>query len=204
MGQDTEELKRDIEHTRADMSTTLDAIGDRVTPGRVVERNKNKVKNTVGSVRDRVMGTAHDAKSALTDTASSAGESASSGIETVKGASDAVRSHTQGAPLVTGAIAFGIGFLVAAAFPASASEKDTSAKVVDALEPVKSQLTEAAHEVADHLKEPMKETADAVKTAATDGVDAVKSAAQDASEATKDQAKGSVEKVKSESTSDNV
>ncbi|MEO6126569.1 MAG: DUF3618 domain-containing protein [Ilumatobacteraceae bacterium] len=196
MGQDTEELKRNIETTRAEMSGTIDAIGDRVIPGRVMERNKNKVRAGVGNLRESVMGTAHDAKAKLTDTAGSVGESASTGIDSVKHAPDTIREQTQGAPLITGAIAFGVGFLIAAAFPPSASEKEASAKVMEALEPVKEQLTEAAHEVADHLKEPAKEAAANLKSAATESAQAVTSAAQQATETTTDQAKQAVDSIK--------
>ena len=47
MGQSTEELKRDIEQTRADMSGTLDAIEDRVSPSRMIQRRKNRVAESV-------------------------------------------------------------------------------------------------------------------------------------------------------------
>ena len=50
MGQSTEELKRDIEHTRADMSGTLDAIEDRVSPSRMIQRRKNRVAESVHRV----------------------------------------------------------------------------------------------------------------------------------------------------------
>ena len=44
MGQSPEELKQDVESTRADLSDTLDAIGDRVSPGRMIERRKNRMR----------------------------------------------------------------------------------------------------------------------------------------------------------------
>ena len=81
-------------------------------------------------------------------------------------------SQTQGAPLVAGVIAFAAGFLVAAAFPPSQSEKDVvSDKLADKVEPIKAQLKQTGQEVAEHLKEP-----------ATDAVQSVKSAAQDAAQ----------------------
>ena len=67
MGQDTEELKRGIEDTRQDMSATLEAIGDRVSPGRMVQRKKNRMMESVSSVRERVMGTASSAKEKLAE-----------------------------------------------------------------------------------------------------------------------------------------
>ena len=42
MGQTAEQLKEQIAGTRDDLSETLDAIGDRVSPGRVIERRKNR------------------------------------------------------------------------------------------------------------------------------------------------------------------
>ena len=58
MGQDADQLKREIEDTRGELGGTLDAIGDRLSPGRMVERRKNRMMNGLHNVRDRVMGTA--------------------------------------------------------------------------------------------------------------------------------------------------
>ena len=44
MGQSPEELKDEIESTRADLGDTLEAIGDRVSPGRVIERRTARVR----------------------------------------------------------------------------------------------------------------------------------------------------------------
>ena len=101
MGQTAEQLKEQIAGTRDDLSETLDAIGDRVSPGRVIERRKNRMSAGVRSALDRVMGTAHDAADAVRDTPSTVG------------------SSTQGAPLVAGGIAFAAGFLLAVALPPS-------------------------------------------------------------------------------------
>ncbi len=188
MGQDTEELKRHIESTRAEMSGTLEAIGDRVSPGRIAQRNKNRVITGAQSIKDRVMGTASGAQHAVTDTAAHAADS-------VKEVPDVVVEKTQGAPMIAGALAFGVGFLVAAAFPPSAKEKELSAKVIDAIEPAKEQLIESAHELADNLKEPALEAAQAVKTAASSGAEAVTSTAKDAAQETKDHAAGAVDSV---------
>ena len=86
MGQTTEELRQQIADTRGDLTDTLDAIGDRVSPGRVIERRKNRMTAGVRSTLDRLMGTAHDAADAVRDTPGSVG------------------SSTQGAPLVAGGV----------------------------------------------------------------------------------------------------
>ena len=145
----TDDVKREIEATRNELGGTIEAIGDRVIPGRVIERRKNQVSQGARSVIDRVMGTAHDAREAV----SGAGEA-------VGGAPGAVLSQTQGAPMVAGVIAFAAGFLAAAIFPPSQSEKDVvSDKLADKVEPLKAELKQSGQEIADHLKEP---AADAV------------------------------------------
>ena len=72
MGQDADQLRRDIEHTRDGLSDTLDAIGDRVSPGRVIERRKNRASQSIQSLRDRVMGSAADATDSISDATGSA------------------------------------------------------------------------------------------------------------------------------------
>jgi hypothetical protein len=199
MGQDTEQLKRDIEGTRSDMSATLDAIGDRVSPGRVVERNKNKVIVGARSLKDRVMGTASETQEHLADTAQSARDAlsgaASQATDAVKHMPDAVVHHTEGAPMVAGAIAFGVGFLIAASMPSSQAEVTASAKLLESLEPIKQDLTETAHDMAEHLKEPAIEAAQSVKDAAAEGAHAVADTARDSAQQTTQHAKESIDAV---------
>ena len=55
MGQSATELKQEIAQTRQNLGETLDAIGDRVSPGRMVERRKNRMARGFQNVRDRVI-----------------------------------------------------------------------------------------------------------------------------------------------------
>ena len=41
------------------MSETIDAIEDRVVPGRIIERKRQAAREWTGGLRDRVMGSAH-------------------------------------------------------------------------------------------------------------------------------------------------
>jgi hypothetical protein len=199
MGQDTQQLRREIEVTRSDMTDTLDAIGDRVSPGRVAQRQKNKVVGTVRSVKDRVMGTAQETQSHLAHSVDSVRGTVTGAAEqttdTVKHLPDAVAHRTEGAPMVAGALAFGVGFLVAAALPASESEKEMSAKVMETLEPVKEEVVGAAQDMAHNLKQPAMEAAQTVKDAAAEGAQAVGSTVRDAADETKQRATESVQAV---------
>jgi hypothetical protein len=133
----------------------------------------------------------------VSDTTQSLTESAGEAKDAVAHAPQAVAQKTQGAPMIAGAIAFGVGFLIAAAFPPSKKEIAASANLMDSLEPVKDQLKESARDMADNLKQPAIDAAQSVKEAASSGVEEVKSTTKDAAEQTKQQAAGAASTVKS-------
>jgi ElaB/YqjD/DUF883 family membrane-anchored ribosome-binding protein len=195
MGQSAEELRRDIEYTRQDLGETLDAIGDRVSPGRMVERRKNRVVNGLTSVRDRVMGTASDAGHTVGDTAGSA-------VDTIKGAPDTVVQQTQGNPLVAGGIAFGVGVLLASVFPATAKEQQVADQLMDKAQPLADDLKQTGQQIAEHMKEPAREAVESVKQAATEGQQAVTDTAKGAAQSTGQAAREGAETVRSEAPGD--
>jgi len=195
VGQSPEELRRDIEYTRAHMGDTLDAIGDRVSPGRIVERRKNRVVNGLSGVRDRVMGTASAAGHTLGDTAGGT-------VDTIKGAPEAVVQQTQGNPLVAGAVAFGVGVLMASVFPATAKEQEVAEQLKDKAQPLADDLKQTGQEIAEHLKEPAREAVESVKQAVTEGQQVVTDTAKDAADSTRQAAREGTETVRAEGSSD--
>jgi len=204
MGQSAEELRREIEQTRAGLGDTLDAIGDRVSPGRIMERKKNRLSAGVRSVRERVMGTATHGGQALAGTAQSARQSVSdtagSAVDSVREAPQMMLQRTEGSPLAAGAIAFGVGFLAAALIPPSEKEQEAASQLMDKAQPLKESVTEAAKDVAEHLKEPAKEAAEQVKSAASDSAQTVTDTAKGAAQQSTQQAKDAAQSVKSEAT----
>ena len=195
MGQSADELRREIEGTRGDLGETLDAIGDRLSPGRMVERRKNRVVYGLQSVRERVMGTASDTGQAIGDTAGGA-------VDTIKGTPDTVRHQAQGNPLAAGAVAFGFGVLLASIFPASEKEKQAAEQLMDKAQPLKDELKSTGQEMAEHLKEPAREAVEQVKEAAAEGKQAVTDTTKDAADTTKQTARDAADTVRSEATSD--
>ena len=196
MGQSTETLKRDIAQTRSDLSGTLDAIGDRVSPGRIIERKKNRMVEGVRNIKERVMGTANDSSHALSETMHGIGDTVHGISDAATGLPETAKRQAQGAPLAAGAISFGVGFLIAAAIPPSQKEKELSTQLIDKAEPIKEQITETAHEMVDHLKEPASQAVAEVKDAATDAVQEVKSTASDAAHEVAGHAKETAQDVK--------
>ena len=170
MDQTTEGLKRDIENNRAAMTGTLEAIGDRVSPGRVIERRRNRMVLWVRDTKDRFMGTAEDLSGRVGDRAQQLGDAPHA-------AADSMRSGTRGAPLVAGGIAFGIGVLLGSVLPASSTERRLGQHARQAIEPVEGELREMGRDMADHLREPMQDAVETVKESAQDKAQELKASA---------------------------
>jgi uncharacterized protein YjbJ (UPF0337 family) len=175
MDQTTEGLKRDIETHRAAMTDTLEAIGDRVSPGRVIERRRNRMVLWARGAKDRLMGTAEDLTDRVSDKAHELGDAPHS-------ATDSLRSGTRGTPLVAGGIAFGIGVLLGSVLPASDTERRLGQQARQAIEPVQGELREMGHEMADHLREPVQDAVETVKESAQEKAQDLKASATQGAE----------------------
>jgi len=127
----TTELRHEIEGTRDQLGDTLEAIGDRVSPGRVVERRWNRVRSSVTNARVSVMGRPSDTSNASSGEARGATGAVSDAIsgtagsvkDAVHGAPQSLQETTEGNPLLAGAIAFGVGLLIGSIAPESEAEK---------------------------------------------------------------------------------
>src|SRR5688572_23183280 len=124
-----EQIRADIEATRSELGADVDALADKVTPSKIVDRQKGKVKEAFGNVKNRLMGAADDAKYGASSTLHDAG----SGISDAK---DRVVAKAEGNPLAVGLIAFGVGLVVASLIPASEKEKDVAGSVQDSAQPL--------------------------------------------------------------------
>jgi hypothetical protein len=179
MGQEPDELRRDIERRRDELGDTIDAIGDRVSPGRIIERRRNRMTDGVRSLKDRVMGTMSAGTDTIGDVAGNVRDHMGP---------EAVRQQTTGSPLGAGLVAFGIGFIVAAALPATEAEVAAADKATDALEPAKQAALDAARSVAGDVKQGATEAAEQLKTTATDAATTVAEDAKQQAAAAKDDA----------------
>jgi uncharacterized protein YjbJ (UPF0337 family) len=207
MGKSTQELRHDIEHTREDLGETLDAIGNRVSPGRIVERRTARVRHAFSTVRDSVMGTAESAQGGAQQIARQAGEAAGNVAETARQAPDQVVRQTQGNPLAAGLVAFGVGLLVASLIPPSKPEQEAAGAIQDKLEPLKERAMDAAGDVKDEvqgaaqratrqIKETAAQAAGEVRENAQSSAAQVKEEARSAATDTKDQAAEGAERAR--------
>ena len=184
MSDSPEEIRNNIERTRRELGSDVDALADKVTPAKIVSRQTDKVKSAIGSVRDSVMGAASDT-----------GESA---VGSVSNATDTVARQAKGNPMAVGLIAFGVGLLVASLIPASEKEKELASSLKDAAEPLVQEVTDVAKDLAGTLRQPAQDAAAAVKDAASDAVGTVKADAATAVDDVKGEAADAVHAVKAE------
>lgn len=171
-------IRADIERTRRQLGGDVDALADKVTPSKIIDRQTGKVRHALGAVRERVMGAADDTGSGLSDAGATAAD--------VK---DRAVAKAEGNPLAVGLMAFGAGLLIASLFPASTKEKHLAAEVKEQAQPLVGEIADAAKDVGANLKEPAREAAEAVKVTAADAVENVRTDAEYAAGEVKDQAR---------------
>ncbi len=187
---DPDEIRREIERTRADLSEDVNALTHEVRPSTMVRRRTAGLRGAAGRAKEAVMGTAHDAgsgaKSSAHGVAATASDAASGVQHAVTGAPGAVRSRTRGNPLAAGLVAFGVGAVLGSLVPSTEKERQLADQAQDAAQPLAQKAKEAGQQVVEDLKEP-----------AQQAVQSVKETAQDAASQVKDEAEGQVRDVRS-------
>jgi uncharacterized protein YjbJ (UPF0337 family) len=215
VGQSTDELRRDIENVRGDLTVTVDAIGDRLSPKQMVRRRTSRMRDGMTRIRETVMGTTTDgatgtgqrmatgmssAGERVSDMASTASDrmsdAASTTAEQTREAPQEVRRATQGNPVAAGIIAFGSGLLLASLFPATEPERQAASAVQDRLEPLKERATETGRELAGDLKQSAQGAVQEVKGTATDAAQDVAGQAKGAAGEVRDDANSAARDVK--------
>ena len=225
---DPDEIRADIERTRATLSDDVDDLAESVKPKSVARRQVDKVKDAVGNVKDRVMGSDEDdystsstvgdkasaardtvadrayaAKDAVADKAYAAkdtvSEKASDAADAVREAPATLKRRAQGNPLAAGVIAFGLGMLVSSLIPSSEKERQAVSTLQENLEPVKQKATEVARDMGESLRPAAQEAAESVKSTAQEGVESVKQEGQSAAQDVKGQARDSKDTVQQQS-----
>jgi ElaB/YqjD/DUF883 family membrane-anchored ribosome-binding protein len=213
VGKSPEQLRREIEQTRAELGGDLDQLTEKVSPSSVVNRRVDAAKSKVTGVKDRVMGSAHDVKETGAAKANSAGgtvgdkasDVADSVSSTVSNAPQATLQRAQGNPLAAGIIAFGLGWLASTLIPASSAEQQAaqqlSANKDKLLEPLKETAKQAATEVKDELQPQVQEAVSSVQQTAQTATSEVQSHATDRAADVKDTASSAGQEVSSHAQS---
>jgi hypothetical protein len=152
MGQDPDQIRQEIEDTRAEMSETVEAVGYKAD---VPSRAKDKVSETVDNVKNKVSGTATRAKEAVVGTASRAGDATPSRGQ-VKQAGRRAAGMAKENPLGLAIGAAAIGFLAGLVVPSTRVEVERLGRVADQ---VKDKGKETGQEALDRGKQVAQEVA---------------------------------------------
>ncbi|MBG0826370.1 DUF3618 domain-containing protein [Planomonospora sp. ID67723] len=198
MGAEPDEIRAEINATRAELAADVDRLAERTSPTRIMQRRRDRMRQKVRTVRERVMGTptyaAHQVRDqaghaahAVRDTATGAADTvrstASEAAETVKHgaqqAAGAVREapeqalrSTQGNPMAAGLIAFGAGLLAATLIPRTEAEQRAAEQLKeqagDMVAPVKAAIQDSAQHLGEEARGIAQETAQHVKERATE------------------------------------
>jgi hypothetical protein len=211
---DPDEIRAEIERTRASLGNDVDAIAEKVSPSSIAHRQVASAKGRLQGAREAVMGKASDARDAVVShtpgggdgpgIAERAGGLRDSAAGGVQGASDALHSapsaarhRAEGNPLAAGLIAFGVGWLASSLIPATERETQLASAAKDKLTSpeVKGALQDKAGELKEALQGPAQDALESVKLTAQDAVDNVKAEAQGASVDVRDSAQEAKENV---------
>ena len=219
---DPDEIRADIERTRAALSDDVDDLAESVKPKNVAGRQVGKVKEAASNLKDRVMGSddddysgsavgtvsdrAYAAKDAVADRAYR-GSRTRTQRESVRGtrgrqagagdheAEDAGQSPGRRRDRLRP----GNAGVLADSFQREGA--GGRLQLQDNLEPVKEKASEVARDIGESLKPAAQEAAESVKTTAQEGVESVKQEGQSAAHDVKDQAQASKETVQQQPSS---
>lgn len=194
MGTSADQLRTEIELTRADMTGTVDEIGERMSPRRMVERRTDRIRGSMRSARETVMGAADHASDRMN---SAVGDDASWRDADPKAA---VVGNTRGNPLAAGAIAFAGGLLLASVIPSSRAEQDATDTVLDRAQPLVDQVRDDAETLTQNMRSSAREAAGEVKGAAMDAKDELTDHARDAATEVKEHASSAAADVTGEAS----
>jgi len=204
MTSDPDQIRSNIEQTQLNLSADIDALAEKVSPPRIVERRVQQTRSAMTNFKDTIMGSTADATSTIGGTASSAAGSAKDAAGTAKDAAasakdtvaakvssaadmassapEQARQRTRGNPLAAGLIAFGAGWLLSSLLPATAPEQQAAGQLKDlAVEkgrPVAQQLSQAGQESVQELRESAQHRVQSVKETAADAASTVAGEAQ--------------------------
>lgn len=177
-----DQIRADIETTRDELGRDVDALADKVSPPKIMERQRTRVRQSLGAMKDHVMGVADDVHDNVAEAGGTIGDAA-------RDLPHKAARKAQGAPIVVGLLAAGVGFLVASLIPTTDAETRLSVGLRDRAQPLVDKAVDAA-------KDAAQEVAADLKGPAQDAVEQVKESAMASAQTVKDEAQHTAERVK--------
>ncbi|MDO3683257.1 DUF3618 domain-containing protein [Micromonospora sp. C28ISP2-4] len=199
MTSDPDQIRAEIDATRGDLSSNVDALAHKANPKRAVTAPMSKARGRLGRALDTIMGTTRHARETGTQQASEAAhhtaDALSAAGQHARALPQTSRQHTQGNPLAAGLIAFGAGLLASSLLPSSNTEQQVAGRLKQQAQahsgPIKEQAADIAHQAQDNLRGPAHQATDAIKNTATSGVAEVRDQGSQAARHLSDEARHS-------------
>jgi len=171
MSSNPEQIRADIEATRAGLSRNVDTLAETIRPGNVAARQKDKATAAVFGAKDKATSAVFGAKDAVVDTVDHVQSSTG---EAMSAAPQVARDSARGNPLAAGLIAVGVGWLAGSLLPATRVERQAADTLKEKAAPLVQEVSDMAKQSAQNLQEPAKEAVTEVKTAGVEAVQTVK------------------------------
>ena len=175
---DPDQIRAEIERTRAQLSHDVDRLGESAAPKNVARRQVDRAKEVAGSVKDSisetVMGSPDDRYSSAPDAKGVMSDRVASARDSLSSVPDSTKAKTRGNPIAAGLIAFGAGLLISSLIPSSQKEQEAIGRLQEKAEPLKEQASQVASELAAGLQGPTQQAVDSIKETATEAADNIK------------------------------
>lgn len=220
---DPDQIRQDIERTRADLSYDVNVLADETNPKNIAQRQKDKavegVKDTARNLKERIMGSddqdqyrqgqygerygyasndpsvAGQAGQKLGEAKDAVADAAQQAKYKAQQAPREVRQSVRGNPLAAGLIAFGLGSLIGGLIPASRYESRAADQLKEKAAPLVDEVKGMAQDAVESVKPAAQEAVESVKQTAVEAKDNVAGQAQAAKDNVTDQAQASKENV---------
>jgi hypothetical protein len=179
MGATPDKLKSEIEATREELSNTVNALAEKVSPARITKRRLRAVKETATGMKDKVVTGAAGGAGTVSDRAGSVAGAATD-------APGALAAQARGNPLPAALLALGAGAVVANLLPKTTGEQRVAAAMndsgLDVMGALKQTASESGRQLKDTLAPQAQQAVTAVKERAGAAVEATKQETQTAAD----------------------
>jgi gas vesicle protein len=192
MTTDPDQIRTDIETTRDNLSTDVNALAYKASPDRMVKERTDRFRGAFHGIKDKVMGAASDHGGHRNSAISTVSDTASSVSDSTAAAPAKAKDAAEGNPLAAGLIVFGAAWLISSLLPRTQREHQAAEQVKTAAKEhtgqIKEAVGDAAHQMQEDLREPVQEATESVKSNATNAAQTVKDDTKSATQGVRDQA----------------
>ncbi|MEV4763199.1 DUF3618 domain-containing protein [Micromonospora chokoriensis] len=175
MSSDPDRIRREIETTRNELSSDVDALADKVNPRRIAGDSVGQARGALTRAKEKMMGNSNHLGQEANQRMSHA---AGAVRDETRSLGQQSREQAQGNPLAAGLVAFGVGLLAASLIPPSGRERQLAGRarglVSEHSDELRQQASQVGRQMQDNMREPAQQAAQSVRSSAQQGMSAVR------------------------------